>query len=302
MSVVLDASLPVPVSYRGKVRDTYEISGKLLLLATDRISAFDCVLPCGIPDKGIVLNQLSGFWFEKTKHICPNHLIAMVNDISTAKELLNKEIDFPRSIIGRSMIVRKAERISVEAVVRGYISGSAWEEYNKSGTISGIKQNSGMRESQKLDIPMFTPTTKADEGHDMPMNKQQLVDMIGKNIADKVEELSISIYNFGAEYALERGIIIADTKFEFGIIDNQVSLIDEVLTPDSSRFWDIKKYEVGKSQPSFDKQPVRDWLASSGWNKQPPAPMLPEEIIQQTSERYKNAYKILTGKDIVIPE
>jgi phosphoribosylaminoimidazole-succinocarboxamide synthase len=302
MSVVMDANLPVPVSYRGKVRDTYEISGKLLLLATDRISAFDFVLPCGIPDKGIVLNQLSGFWFEKTRHICPNHLIAMVNDLSTAKEMLNKEIDFPRSIIGRSMVVNKAERISVEAVVRGYISGSAWEEYSKSGTISGVKQISGMQESQKLDTPMFTPTTKADKGHDMPLNKQQLVDMIGKDIADKVEELSISIYNFGAKYALERGIIIADTKFEFGIIDNQVLLIDEVLTPDSSRFWDIKNYEVGKSQPSFDKQPVRDWLASSGWNKQPPAPMLPEEIIQQTSKRYKNAYKILTGKDIVIPE
>jgi phosphoribosylaminoimidazole-succinocarboxamide synthase len=302
MSVVMDANLPVPVSYRGKVRDTYEIFGKLLLLATDRISAFDFVLPCGIPDKGIVLNQLSGFWFEKTRHICPNHLIAMVNDLSTAKEMLNKEIDFPRSIIGRSMVVNKAERISVEAVVRGYISGSAWEEYSKSGTISGVKQISGMQESQKLDTPMFTPTTKADKGHDMPMNKQQLVDMIGKDIADKVEELSISIYNFGAKYALERGIIIADTKFEFGIIDNQVLLIDEVLTPDSSRFWDIKNYEVGKSQPSFDKQPVRDWLASSGWNKQPPAPMLPEEIIQQTSKRYKNAYKILTGKDIVIPE
>jgi phosphoribosylaminoimidazole-succinocarboxamide synthase len=302
MSVVMDANLPMPVTYRGKVRDTYEISGKLLLLATDRISAFDCVLPCGIPDKGIVLNQLSGFWFERTMQICPNHLIAMVNDISTAKEMLNTEIAFPHSIIGRSMVVRKAERISVEAVVRGYISGSAWEEYSKSGTISGIKQKPGMQESQKLDEPMFTPTTKADEGHDMPMNKQELVDMIGKNIADKIEELSISIYNFGAKYALERGIIIADTKFEFGIIDNQVSLIDEILTPDSSRFWDINKYVVGRSQPSFDKQPVRDWLALSGWNKQPPAPMLPEEIIQQTSERYKNAYKILTGKDIVIPQ
>jgi phosphoribosylaminoimidazole-succinocarboxamide synthase len=302
MSVVMDANLPVPVSYRGKVRDTYEISGKMLLLATDRISAFDFVLPCGIPDKGIVLNQLSGFWFDKTKHICPNHLIAMVNDLSTAKEMLNNEIDFPRSIIGRSMIVHKAKRISVEAVVRGYISGSAWEEYSKNGTISGIKQNAGIKESQKLDTPMFTPTTKADEGHDMPMNKQQLVGMIGKDFADKIEELSISIYNFGADYALERGIIIADTKFEFGIIYNQISLIDEVLTPDSSRFWDIKKYEVGKSQPSFDKQPVRDWLASSGWNKQPPAPMLPKEVIQQTSDRYKNAYRILTGKDIVIPE
>jgi phosphoribosylaminoimidazole-succinocarboxamide synthase len=302
MPVVIDANLPVPVSYRGKVRDTYEISGKMLLLATDRISAFDFVLPCGIPDKGIVLNQLSGFWFEKTKHICPNHLIAMVNDLSTAKEMLNKDIDFPRSIIGRSMIVHKAKRISVEAVVRGYISGSAWEEYSKSGTISGIKQKAGIQESQKLDTPLFTPTTKADEGHDMPMNKQQLIDMIGEDYADKIEELSISIYKFGAEYALERGIIIADTKFEFGIINNQMSLIDEVLTPDSSRFWDMKKYEVGKPQPSFDKQPVRDWLASSGWNKQPPAPMLPEEVIQQTSDRYKNAYKILTGKDVVIPE
>jgi phosphoribosylaminoimidazole-succinocarboxamide synthase len=302
MSVVIDANLPVPVTYRGKVRDTYEISGKLLLLATDRISAFDCVLPCGIPDKGIILNQLSGFWFEKTKHICPNHLIAMVNDLSTTKEMLSKQIDFPRSIIGRSMIVHKAERVSVEAVVRGYISGSAWEEYSKSGNISGIKQRSGMLESQKLDTPMFTPTTKADEGHDMPMNKQELEDMIGKDLARKIEELSISIYKFAADYALERGIIIADTKFEFGIIENQLSLIDEVLTPDSSRFWDTNSYMAGKSQPSFDKQPVRDWLASSGWNKQPPAPILPEEIIQQTSERYNTAFKILTGKDIVIPE
>ena len=300
MSVILDANLPVPVSYRGKVRDTYEISGKLLLLATDRISAFDCVLPCGIPDKGVVLNQLSGFWFEKTSHICPNHLIAMVNDLTTAKEMLGQAIDFPRSIIGRSMIVHKADRISIEAVVRGYISGSAWEEYSKNGTISGIKQPAGMQESQKLDEPMFTPTTKADEGHDMPMNKQELDSMIGKDLAGKVEELSIQIYKYAADYALERGIIIADTKFEFGIIDNQLSLIDEVLTPDSSRFWDIKSYVIGKSQPSFDKQPVRDWLAASGWNKQPPAPMLPEDIIQQTSERYKKAYRILTGKDIVI--
>jgi phosphoribosylaminoimidazole-succinocarboxamide synthase len=299
MPVVLDANLPIPVSYRGKVRDTYEISGKMLLLATDRISAFDCVLPCGIPDKGIVLNQLSGFWFEKTKHICPNHLIAMVNSLSTVKDILRTNTQFPKSIIGRSMIVHKAERVSLEAVVRGYISGSAWEEYSKQGTISGIKQSPGLMESQKLREPIFTPTTKADEGHDMPLNKGELENMIGRELASKIEEMSISIYQYAADYALERGIIIADTKLEFGFIDNKLSLIDEVLTPDSSRFWDTKSYVVGKSQPSFDKQPVRDWLASSGWNKQPPAPMLPDEIIQQTSERYKKAYKILTGKDII---
>jgi phosphoribosylaminoimidazole-succinocarboxamide synthase len=299
MPVVLDANLPVPLFYRGKVRDTYEILGKLLLLATDRISAFDFVLPSGIPDKGLVLNQLSGFWFYKTRHICSNHLIAMVISRNTIKDTIGTHIDLPDTIIGRSMMVHKANRISIEAVVRGYISGSAWEEYKNHGTISGIKQSPGMQESQKLVEPIFTPTTKADEGHDLPLNKQELENMLGKELAKKIEDKSISIYNFAADYALERGIIIADTKFEFGIIDNQLSLIDEILTPDSSRFWDIKGYSIGRSQPSFDKQPVRDWLSSSGWNKQPPAPALPEEIIRQTSERYKKAYKILTGKDII---
>lgn len=298
MSVVLETELNFPLAYRGKVRNTYDLGDKLLLIATDRISAFDCVLPCGIPDKGFVLNQLSAFWFEKTKHIVPNHLITIVSSMDVLKKYLPPDIGTAEYLVGRSMIVKKAERVPVEAVVRGYISGSAWTEYQKSGTISGMLQPKGMKESQKLSQPLFTPTTKADTGHDMPLNKKDLEDLVGISIARDLEEKSITIYQFARDYARSRDIIIADTKFEFGFIEDKLTLIDELLTPDSSRFWDATQYAAGQSQPSYDKQPVRDWLTASGWNKEPPAPILPEKIIEETSERYRTAYKKLVGRAI----
>ena len=298
MTIITETQLNIPITYRGKVRDTYELDNKLLIVATDRISAFDFVLPNGIPDKGMVLNQLSVFWFNKTKHIIPNHLIKAVDSIEPIKELLPVDMSTSKLLLGRSMLVKKAERVSIEAVVRGYISGSAWVEYQKSGTISGIVQPEGLKESQKLKTPLFTPTTKADSGHDMPLNKKELEDLVGIQLARELEEKSIAVYQFARDYASNRGIIIADTKFEFGFIDDKLSLIDEMLTPDSSRFWDAIEYKAGSSQPSYDKQPVRDWLTNSGWNKEPPVPSLPESIIKQTSERYRTAYKKLTGADI----
>ena len=298
MSIILESNLSFPLSYKGKVRDTYDLGDKLLLITTDRISAFDFVLPCGIPDKGRVLNQISAFWFEQTNHIIPNHLITLIDTIDSLKPHLPAGISSPDYLLGRSMIVRKAERIPVESIVRGYISGSAWAEYEKSGTISGVLQPNGLEESQKLSQPLFTPTTKADTGHDSPLNRQELEDLVGKATAQDIEEKSLAIYQYAINYAQSRGIIIADTKFEFGFIDGELNLIDELLTPDSSRFWDASHYTVGQSQPSFDKQPVRDWLTASGWNKEPPAPMLPREIIENTSERYKVAYTKLVGKNI----
>ena len=298
MSVILETKLTLPLVYRGKVRDTYDLGDKLLLIATDRISAFDFVLPCGIPDKGLVLNQLSSFWFSKTKHIIPNHLVASIDTNNSLKDCFPTAMPIPNYLVGRSMIVHKAERVPVEAVVRGYISGSAWVEYEKSGTISGMPQPKSMKESQVLTQPLFTPTTKADSGHDMPLSKKELENLVGKNIALELEEKSLAIYQYARSYAQGREIIIADTKFEFGFIDGKLSLIDELLTPDSSRFWDATKYIIGRSQPSYDKQPVRDWLSASGWNKQPPAPMLPQKIIEETTERYRTAYKKLVGKEL----
>jgi phosphoribosylaminoimidazole-succinocarboxamide synthase len=298
MAVILETKFTLPLAYRGKVRDTYDLGDKLLIIATDRISAYDCVLPCGIPDKGLVLNQLSAFWFEKTRHIIPNHLIEVVDSVGLIKKYFPDGVTIPEYLSGRSMIVRKADRIPVEAVVRGYLSGSAWEEYKKSGTISGIKQVVGLKESQVLPQPLFTPTTKADVGHDMPLSKRDLSDLVGNDIGRELEEKSLALYQYAQNQAKEKGLIIADTKFEFGFIGGKISLIDEILTPDSSRFWDMTKYVIGQSQPSYDKQPVRDWLTASGWNKQPPAPMLPQKVIDQTSERYRVAYQKLAGKDI----
>jgi phosphoribosylaminoimidazole-succinocarboxamide synthase len=297
MSIVIETKLPLPLLSKGKVRDSYDLGNEILFVTTDRISAFDFVLPDGIPDKGFVLNQLSAFWFDSTKQIVPNHMINLVDSVSTLNRLL-PEMALPDSLIGRTMLVRKAVRIPVECVVRGYLSGSAWSEYEKTGAIFGIQQPRGLVESQELSFPLFTPTTKADTGHDAPLQMNELVDLVGKTTAKAIEEKSLAIYQFARSYASSRGIIIADTKFEFGFIDGKLALIDEVLTPDSSRFWDTDHYLVGKSQPSFDKQPVRDWLVASGWNKQPPVPSLPEEVIGQTSNRYKIAYNKIVGKDI----
>ena len=299
MSIILsEANLPLPLFCRGKVRDTYDLGDKLLIISTDRISAFDVVLPDPIPDKGLVLNQLSCFWFEKTRHVMPNHLVAPVDTPDSLKRYFPSEITPPDYLIGRSMITLKAERVPVECVVRGYISGSAWAEYKEAGTISGITAPKGLQESQQLPEPLFTPTTKAEAGHDEPLSKNELEDLVGKTTAHDLEEKSLAVYRYAREYARERGTIIADTKFEFGIVDGKLIIIDELLTPDSSRFWATAQYTVGRSQPSFDKQPVRDWLAASGWNKEPPAPVLPPEVIKATTSRYVEAYQRLTGRTL----
>ncbi|MCK4331670.1 MAG: phosphoribosylaminoimidazolesuccinocarboxamide synthase, partial [Dehalococcoidia bacterium] len=253
---------------------------------------------CGIPDKGLVLNQISCFWFEKTKHILPNHLINPVDTADSVRRSLPSEVALPDYLIGRSMVILKAERIPVECVVRGYISGSAWAEYKETGSISGMPLPKGLQESQELPQPLFTPTTKAESGHDEPLTKQELENLVGKTTAQELEEKSLAIYQYARSYARSQDIIIADTKFEFGFVDDKLILIDELLTPDSSRFWDASQYTVGCSQPSFDKQPVRDWLTASGWNKQPPAPELPTEVIEATTYRYREAYHRLTGRTL----
>jgi phosphoribosylaminoimidazole-succinocarboxamide synthase len=298
MSVLLETNLPLPLFRRGKVRDVYDLGDKLLIVSTDRISAFDVVLPCGIPDKGRVLNQLSAFWFEKTAHILPNHLIKVIDSnvvLNEVKNLSSQPGELPDSLIGRSMLVAKGERIPVECVVRGYLSGSAWAEYKETGKVSDISLPRGIKESQELPQPIFTPTTKSDTEHDRPLTKQDIKDLGIEDLFGELEQKSLLIYCYARDYAKRRGIIIADTKFEFGFINGKLALIDELLTPDSSRFWDAGQYKVGHSQPSFDKQPVRDWLLASGWDKESPAPMLPPEVIEGTSERYCEVYSKLTG-------
>ncbi len=295
-SVLFETNLPMPLFCRGKVRDTYDLGDKLLIISTDRISAFDVVLPCTIPCKGLVLNQLSSFWFYKTSHIVPNHLIAPVNEVRDLEKFIPDETRLPDYLIGRSMVVIKAKRIPVECVVRGYLSGSAWAEYRNSGTVCGVKLPPGLRESEGFAEPIFTPTTKAESGHDQPLTRSELQDLVGKEVALELEEKSLAIYKYAREFALNRGIIIADTKFEFGFADNGLILIDELLTPDSSRFWDAALYKVGQAQPSLDKQLVRDWLIQSGWNKEPPAPVLPPEVISATTRKYIEAYERLTGE------
>jgi len=298
--VLLKTDLPLPAFVRGKVRDTYDLGNLLLIVATDRISAFDVVLPCGIPNKGRVLNQLSAFWFDQTKDLMPNHLVATLDDVSRLDAYLTpgNRFDYPAYLAGRSMVVKKVKRLPVECVVRGYLSGSAWEEYQQSGTISAMKAARGLKQSQELPQPLFTPTTKAESGHDLPLSMEEVGKLVGKAVAEKMKQKSLAVYSYAQGYALARGIIIADTKFEFGLDGNRLILIDELLTPDSSRIWETRLYKVGQSQPSYDKQPVRDWLSRSGWNKEPPAPMLPPEVIEATSRRYQQAYEMLTGKKL----
>ena len=302
MELLLETDLP-NLYYRGKVRDTYALGDKLLIIATDRISAFDSVLPCGIPDKGLVLNQLSAFWFEKTAHLVTNHLVAVVDDARWLNNVYGEKVcsgqySFPDYVARRSMIVRKAERIDIECVVRGYISGSGWAEYRERGAVADIPLPKGLVESEKLPEPIFTPTTKAASGHDEPITRDEMKRLLGEARTRELVDKSMAIYRYAQDYALERGIIIADTKMEFGLVDDEVILIDELLTPDSSRFWDASQYQAGQSQPSFDKQPVRDWLVASGWDKEPPAPMLPPDVIEQTSHRYREAYRRLVGKEL----
>jgi len=307
-TVLINTNLPLPLFRQGKVRDVYGFGDKLLIVSTDRISAFDVVLPSGIPDKGKVLNQLSAFWFEKTAHMLPNHLIKVIDSEDILRDVIARaesskqsqwkgdtSLTLETSLIGCSMLVAKAERIPVECVVRGYISGSAWAEYKETGTVGHIHLPSGMKESQELPQPIFTPTTKSDTEHDRPLTSQDIKDLDVEGIFEELEQKSLLIYGYARDYAKTKGIIIADTKFEFGFLNSKLVLIDELLTPDSSRFWDVNQYEVGHSQPSFDKQLVRDWLSASGWDKTPPAPMLPPEVIERTSRRYREVYGKLTG-------
>jgi len=297
-SVLLKTELSLPMFVKGKVRDSYDLGERLLIVATDRISAFDVVLPCGIPNKGRVLNKLSAFWFNQTREFMPNHMIEPIDDVGSLNAYLPAGVSPPNYLAGRSMVVKKVERIMVECVVRGYLAGSAWEEYREKGTISGLRVASSLKESQELPQPLFTPTTKAEEGHDLPMSRKEMKKLVGESLADELEEKSLAIYNYARGYAIARGIIIADTKFEFGLDGDKMLIIDELLTPDSSRIWEVDLYKVGQSQPSFDKQPVRDWLAGSGWNKTPPAPMLPQEVIEATAKRYERAYERLTGSKL----
>lgn len=295
MSLLLETNLP-RLYYRGKVRDLYQLGDELLIIATDRVSAFDVVLPNGIPDKGMVLNQLSAFWFEHTSHIVPNHFIQVVADINWLNTVYKET--FPTYIAHRSMVVKKAERIPIECVVRGYLSGSAWAEYSQSGTVSGMPLPQGLKESERLSEPLFTPTTKAATGHDLPITLEDMEHLLGKSLTQELEKKSIEIYRYAEGYARSRGIIVADTKMEFGIISGRLHLIDELLTPDSSRFWDAESYAAGGPQPSFDKQPLRDWLTASGWDKEPPAPLLPQEVVAETTRRYKEAYHRLSGRSL----
>ena len=295
-NLLLTTDLPLSLASRGKVRDTYDLGDNLLIVTTDRISAFDVILPDGIPDKGLVLNQLSAFWFGYTRNVLKNHLIAVLDNLKPLNAYRPfPDYAFPSYLIGRSMLVKKAKRLPVECVVRGYLAGSAWEEYQKKGTISGLPLPKGLLESQELPEPLFTPTTKADTSHDEPLSFNAMKKLTGAKIAEVMKEKTLAIYLEARKYALSKGIIIADTKMEFGLVNGEVILIDELLTPDSSRFWDAALYQVSKSQPSYDKQPVRDWLSASGWNKEPPAPALPIEVIRATTQRYRHAYEVLTG-------
>ncbi|MGH2562440.1 MAG: phosphoribosylaminoimidazolesuccinocarboxamide synthase [Thermomicrobiales bacterium] len=283
----------LPLFRRGKVRDTYQIGDDLLMVASDRISAFVVVLPTSIPHKGTVLTQLSRFWFEQTASIAPNHMVtANVERFPPDVERLAP------LLAGRSMIVRRAERIDIECVVRGYIAGSAWQEYQSAGTVRGEPLATGLRQSQRLDEPIFTPAIKNDEGHDENISVRTLSDRVGTQLAGQLEAMSLRLFQAAAALALRRGIIVADTKFEFGFIDGNLSVIDEMVTPDSSRFWDAETYQPGKDQPSFDKQYVRNWLNEIGWNKQPPGPDLPAEVVAGTARRYSEAYKRLTGSPL----
>jgi len=278
----------------GKVRDVYRVDNEhLLFVATDRISAFDYVLATGIPHKGRVLTQLSLFWFDFLKAITQNHLVTA--DVSQYPPLLRKHDDQLR---GRSMLVVKAEMVAVECVVRGYLSGSGWKEYQKTGSVCGIKLPAGLRESDKLPEPIFTPATKAASGHDENISFAEMVKRAGRELSEKLRDLSLRIYHSAADYAAKRGIIIADTKVEFGNTASGIVLGDEVLTPDSSRFWPAEKYQPGRAQDSYDKQYVRDYLESIRWNKQPPAPALPDDVAARTSEKYQDAYRLLTGRKL----
>ncbi len=291
--VLLETKLPLPLRTRGKVRDIYDLGETLLFIATDRISAFDCVLGSGIPCKGRVLTQMSLFWFDFLKDIVPSHLLTA--DIG---EFPRRVARYRKLLDGRSMLVKKAEMLPVECVARGYLAGSGWKEYQKTGKICDIPLPAGLRESDRLPEPIFTPATKATSGHDMNVPFRYVADLLGIELAGRLRDLTLEIYQRAANYALERGIILADTKFEFGFVDGELVLADEVLTPDSSRYWPADRYQPGGPQVSFDKQYVRDYLETLPWDKRPPAPSLPGDVVEKTSEKYQEAYARLTGRTL----
>ena len=289
--VVLETHLPGLPVRRGKVRDIYDLGDHLLLISTDRVSAFDWVLPTGIPDKGRVLTQIAAYWFAILE--VPHHLVSI--DIDRISPYLPKDTD--RGLLsGRSSLVRKAEVVPIECVVRGYLAGSGWEEYQKTGTVCGIQLPDALTESAQLSEPIFTPATKAETGHDENISFERAAELVGAEVAEQLRRRSLEVFNRGAQYAEKRGIIIADTKFEWGRAGDELILIDEVLTPDSSRFWPADQYQSGRSQPSFDKQFVRDWLSGTAWDKNSPPPALPEDIVAKTRQKYVEAFERLTGK------
>jgi len=289
--IILKTEFPdVPLVKRGKVRDIYDLGEYLLLVATDRISAFDVVLPNGIPEKGRVLTQISLYWFQQIEDIIPNHIVA-----TRVKDFPEKVHKYADILEERSMLVKKVHPMPVECVVRGYLSGSGWKEYKKSGTICGISLPEGLVESSRLNEPLFTPSTKAEEGHDSNISFDEVSKKVGQEMADKLKDVSIKVYSKARDIAEKKGIIIADTKFEFGLFNGNLILIDELLTPDSSRFWSIRDYTPGRSQDSYDKQVVRDYLLTLKWDQTYPGPMLPDEIVKKTVARYKEILKILTN-------
>ena len=292
--VIQQTSLPgVKLHARGKVRDIYDLGDKYLIVATDRLSAFDVVLPTPIPDKGSVLTQMSAFWFRHFENDVPNHVISTrVEDFPTPLHLYGDQLR------GRSMLVKKAKVFPVECVARGYLTGSGLKDYNKTGKVCGIALPSGLKDSDRLPEPLFTPSTKAESGHDENISEEEAGRIIGADNIRELKRLTLSLYKRGVEYALQHGIIICDTKFEFGVIDGKISIVDEMLTPDSSRFWPADQYVPGKPQPSFDKQFVRDYLERIGWDKQPPGPELPKDIVEATGAKYREALRILTGSNL----
>ncbi len=291
--VVTGTEIPdIPMARRGKVRDVYDLGDELLIVATDRVSAFDVVLPNGIPHKGSVLTQISRFWFDRID-VCANHLIS--TDVADFPAALHEHADVLR---GRSMLVRRADRVDIECVVRGYLIGSGWKDYQATGAVCGIELPADMPLAGRIDEPIFTPASKSDDGHDENISFDRMVEMVGEDTAVQLRDLSLNIYSAARAYAEERGIIIADTKFEFGRVDGKLTIIDELLTPDSSRFWPADQYRSGISPPSFDKQIVRDYLSEIAWDKNPPGPELPEEVVAATSAKYLEAYEQLTGEPL----
>jgi len=292
--IILETNLPgIERFSQGKVRDVYALGDRLLIVATDRISAFDCVLPTGIPDKGQVLTQMSVFWFDFLRDVTATHFIT-ADSGAYPRELA----EFSRQLAGRSMLVKRADMVPIECVARGYLAGSGWKEYRTHGTVCGIPLPKGLQESSRLPEPIFTPSTKAQSGHDENISFERTASIVGNEVAGQLRDLTLAIYTRAASYAESRGIIIADTKFEFGFVDGRLVLGDEVLTPDSSRFWPVKDYQPGRAQNSYDKQYVRDYLEAIHWNKQPPAPGLPPEVAAKTSEKYREAYRLLTGREL----